>query len=108
MPCFIRLARRLRIAIPENVSLFDPEDRERIEMKLKARLRADTHKELEENLTAMKKEEQEEILKTVLNELSRQKALETKLKQAQRETYPDRFKDLRRRWREIWAAPAAQ
>ena len=96
MPCFIRQIRRQRIRVPDNVSLFSPWDVRRIEEELKSRLNVDTHEELHQkidNFTGMKKEaELRKIIEDVLNKLSEEK---------EQSSYPDRFKEQRRKWREM-------
>lgn len=95
MPCFLRQIRRQRIKVPENVSLFNPEDARRIEEDLKNRLNVDTHQELHQKIdefTAMKKEEElRDIIEDVLNDLS----------EGKESGPPDRFKEERRKWKEM-------
>ena len=96
MPCFIRQIRKQRIRVPENVSLFNPWDVRRIEEELKSRLNVNTHEELHqkiEEFIGMKKEEElRKTIEDVLNELSGEK---------EQSEYPDRFKEQRRKWREM-------
>jgi len=94
MPCFIRQIRRQRIRIPDNVSIFNPEDARRIEEELKSRLSVETHQELHEKIeafTATKKEELRKIIEDILDKLSEEKEVGP----------PDRFREQRRRWKEM-------
>ena len=93
MPCFIRIIRMLRVPVPSEVNLTDDRDVERIEESLKKRLNATTHKGLREKMDYVEEEKLRRILEEVLEEVREEKR-----------EYPDRFRELRKRWKEIHAA----
>lgn len=105
MPCFIRQIRRQRIKIPDNVSLFNKKDAKRIEEDLKSRLSVETHEELHQKIDEYeaqeRQEELREIIEDVLNEISEEKKEEA-------EGPPDRFKEERRKWKEMQQRAVAQ
>jgi len=76
--------------MPRGVSLF--QDAERIEAKLKSRLGAVKHEELENRMRAMPDDELRALLEAVLDELAK-----SKLKGP-----PDRLKNATTRAKEIW------
>ncbi|MFQ6076644.1 MAG: hypothetical protein ACE5Z5_11010 [Candidatus Bathyarchaeia archaeon] len=97
MPCFIRQIRRQRIKVPNNLSLLNPEDAERIEEELKSRLSVETHEELQEKIEEFsqlgREKELRKIIEEALDKLSEEKE--------QSEGPPDRFKEQRRKWKEM-------
>ena len=93
VPCFIKVIRMLRIPVPSEVSLTDEGDAKRIEEKLRRRLNAATHKELHGKMDYVEAENLRKMLEEVLEEVKEEK----------KEEYPDRFRELRRRWKEIYA-----
>ena len=92
MPCFIRIIRMLRIPVPKEVNLTDNGDVGRIEESLKRRLKAATHKELYEKMGYVEEEKLRRMLEEVLEEVKEE-----------RKEYPDRFRELKKRWKEIYA-----
>jgi len=70
MPCFAMQIRRLKIKMPDSVSLFD--DADQIESELKKKLSVDTHEDLHEKIEEMDQEELKEILEEILEKLKKQ------------------------------------
>jgi len=84
--------RRLRVKMPERVSLF--EDADRIEKLLMGKLGVTSHEELHKKLEEITPALLKEILDELLNEINAEKEKD--------EAPPDRLKGLREKAKEMW------